>query len=153
MKSVALLFVLSLACFADSVPYALQPTGSVSLSSNPMLSPTLSPGSGFGNVMVIGIPLNPINSDVTFTLTIGNFSQTFTIPVNLPTGGIELISFSAPLGIYHATGGTFSFSDGFNDGGTYGFSFADPVPEPGTWALMLTGIPGLLLMRRQFART
>lgn len=62
----------------------------------------------------------------------------------VPGGDLALQSFFGSSNFIYAVGG----SDRF---GTLSFSVANPVPEPGTWALMLGGLAAVGIARRRKA--
>jgi hypothetical protein len=81
-------------------------------------------------------------------------------PANLTASGLDLASYIGANSLAFGTagsgqvlgGGSFFTGGGGNLAGTASVTYDyAPVPEPGTFALMVCGLTGLLVMRRRFA--
>jgi hypothetical protein len=122
--------------------------------------PGYAPGSTFGiNTQIFfdggSAKLGPISSDVDFT-----DGTLFVSSVSLPTNGQNLRAFVSVSydvsGIFVATGGPISSNEtvsgyidfSYNDGAYYPSAFTQ-VPEPGTMALVGTGVFGILARRKR----
>lgn len=142
------ILLMVLASKADSVPFAVQGAQQVSLATAPALAPTFPTQSHTGNYLQFGTLLPPTVGQVTFTMTLGNVAEAATFWVNLPNGGTVIQGFGVPSTIYHGEGGTLTVSYPGDPATTYGFTFTDPVPEPGTFVLFGTGVLGILGRRK-----
>ena len=157
MKHLLAVLILAVAAHADSIGpvFALQQASGLApsyrSSSNvqlgngvPLLQPTLVTHYLTGNYLAFVTSLTPAIGTMEVTLTIAGVTYATGAFVH----GVDqcVNSFVLPRTFYHPVDGVLTISyDG--DSRSYDLRFVDPVPEPSTWALMLTGL-GLVGWRR-----
>lgn len=156
MKTLILLLILSCStllvqasAWADSIQtFALQqPQGlapSFQNASNvllgngtPLLSPTLITPYLTGNYLAFATTFAPQNGPMELTLTIAGVVYSTGAFVNGVASCVS--SFALPRTFYRPVDGVLTVRIG-EVSESYGFQFIDPVPEPSTWAMLLTGI-------------
>jgi hypothetical protein len=108
-----------------------------------------------------GITWNDYHVEVTmnksFTLTnvgVGNAGWTFTItaPAPVDTNWVGAIDYTAGTPVPDSGTLDFNYSMVFSGGAKFQEALTpSTIPEPGTFALMVCGLTGLLVMRRRFA--
>ena len=150
MKTLLTILMLAGLVHADSIGpvFALQqPKGlapSYLSSSNvqlglgvPLLEPTLITPYLTGNYLAFVTALAPLDAPMEVSLTIGGITYSTGALIH----GVDqcVNSFALPRTFYHPVDGVLVINFA-GDNHSYDFQFVDPVPEPGTWLLMLSGL-------------